>query len=101
MAMFAAFSFAVWATANTTAMVQPTSTLFSGLVAVPAGLLVLLWLGTIAQGMKPDTSVLAVVGLIVMLALGALNVIVAGVRGIERRPRPVSGRSVRPCSFSS
>ena len=83
MAMFAAFSFGVWATANTSAMVQPTSSLVSGLVAIPTGLLVLIWLGTIAQGMKPDTSVLAVVGLIVMLALGALNVIVAGVRGVN------------------
>ena len=52
-------------------------------MAIPTGLLVLIWLGTIAQGMKPDTSLLAVIGVIVMLALGALNVIVAGVRGVD------------------
>ncbi len=83
MAMFATFSFGVWATGNTGAMVQPTSNLVSGLVAIPVGLLVLVWVGTLLQGLKFDTSVVAVAGLFVMLALGALNVIVAGVRGIE------------------
>ena len=89
MAAFAAFSLAVWATSQTNAMVQPTTTLISGLVAVPAGLLVLVWLGTLAQGVKPDASLTFVLGVIVLLALGAVNVIVAGARGVGPDLAPV------------
>jgi heme/copper-type cytochrome/quinol oxidase subunit 1 len=83
MTLFAALSFGVWATSHLPAMIQPTSNIVSGLVAVPAGLLVLVWLGTLAKGVKPDASLLFVVGLIVLLGLGAVNVIVAAARGVS------------------
>ena len=83
MALFAAISLGVWATSNIAAVVQPTSTWLTGLIAIPAGLLVLVLLGSLAQGLKLDASLIVVVGLFVLLALGAVNVIVAGARGIE------------------
>lgn len=83
MAVFAALSLALWATSNITAVVQPTPTLISGLLAVPAGLLALIFLGTLAQGLKPNASLVSVLAILLLLALGAVNVIVAAARGIE------------------
>ncbi len=73
-----------WATqANITrAMTQPTPAIVSALIAAPAGLLVLVWLGTLAKGVKPDASLLVVVTPIVIGGLAAINAIVAGAKGV-------------------
>lgn len=89
MALFAALSLGVWATSNTAAMVQPTPNFLVGALAVPAGLLALVMLGTLAQGLKPNASLLFVVGVIILLALGAANVIAAAARGVETDLNPI------------
>ncbi len=84
MAAFGALSLLAWA-ANADALgavVQPTSRWFQGLVLIPAALLVLIWLGTLSKGVKPDPSLLFVVGVILVVVLAAANVIVAAAKGI-------------------
>jgi cytochrome c oxidase subunit I len=75
-----------WAThenAFLQAMTQPTPNLLTGIIAIPAGLLVLVWLGSLAGGVKPDPSLLFVVVAIVLGGLAAINVIVAAARGVD------------------
>jgi heme/copper-type cytochrome/quinol oxidase subunit 1 len=85
MAAFGALSLLAWA-ANADALdsvIQPTSHWFHGLVLIPAALLALIWLGTLSKGVKPDPSLLFVVGAIVVIVLAAANVIVAAAKGVS------------------
>jgi cytochrome c oxidase subunit 1 len=60
----------------TRAVVVPTYSIFTAAVAVPLGLIVLLWLGTVAKG-KPrfNISLVYVVGAILLWVSGAANAI--------------------------
>ncbi len=64
----------------TRAVIVPTYTIFTAAVAVPLGLTVLLWLGTMARG-RPrfHVSLVYLVGAILLWASGAVNAIAAAV----------------------
>jgi heme/copper-type cytochrome/quinol oxidase subunit 1 len=66
------------------AVIIPTATVLTALVAAPLGLLVLLWLGTTALG-RPrfHVSVLFVVGAILLWVCSAANVLAAGVKSLD------------------
>jgi cytochrome c oxidase subunit 1 len=82
---FGVLSLAAWTSGGelANAVVQPTSRWQTGLVAIPAALLVLVWLGTMAKGVRPDVSLLFVAGFVIVAGLCAVNVVVAGIRGIS------------------
>lgn len=67
-----------------TSVLVPTASIQTGLIAVPVALLVLLWLGSLAKGAKPDLRLLFVAGFLLLLALCAVNVLVAAVRGVDQ-----------------
>ena len=80
-----AFSLFAWlggATAGES-FIQPTSRWFTSLIVVPVALLILVWLGSLAGGFKPDVSLLGVIGVPLLFVLGAVNVLVAGARGLD------------------
>jgi heme/copper-type cytochrome/quinol oxidase subunit 1 len=83
---FAVLSFGVLA-ANATAeqaVVLPTPTLLSALVVLPAGLCLLLWIGTIRPGeLRLHVSLLYVLGFVGLCLLGGLNALVAAIRGVD------------------
>ena len=81
---FGVLSLAAWTGGSelADAVIQPTSRWQTGLIALPAALLVLVWLGTLAQGVKPDITLLFVAGFVVVAGLCAVNVIVAAIRGL-------------------
>lgn len=81
---FGVASLAAWTGGGelATAVIQPTSRWQTGLVAIPAALLVLLWLGTLAKGVKPDVTLLFVAGFVIVAGLCGVNVVVAAVRGL-------------------
>jgi cytochrome c oxidase subunit 1 len=84
--VFAVLSFGIFA-ANATAehaVVLPTPTVLSALVVVPAGLCLLLWLGTIRPPeLRLHVSLLYVAGFVVLCLLGGLNALVAAIRGVD------------------
>ena len=80
LALFGALSLASWAAGVHTgrAVVLPTYTVGTALVALPIALLVLMWLGTVQQGrVRLHISLLFVAGFVLLLATGAVNAIVA------------------------
>ena len=80
-----AFSLFAWmggATAGNS-FIQPTSRWTTSLIVIPVALLVLVWLGSLAGGLKPDVSLLGAVGVPLLLVLAAVNVLVAGARGLS------------------
>ena len=84
LSFFGVLTLGAWAGGDSllTAVVQPTPTWLTGLIVIPAGLLVLVWLGTLATKIKPTPGLLFVIALIVMLGLAGINVLVAAVRGV-------------------
>ena len=66
------------------AVVQPTSRWQTGLVAIPAGLLVLVLLGSLAKGAKPDATLVFAAGFVIVAGLCVVNVVVAAIAGIDR-----------------
>jgi cytochrome c oxidase subunit I len=84
LSFFGVLTLGAWAGGDSllTAVVQPTPTWLTGLIVIPAGLLILLWLGTLATKIKPTPGLLFVIALIVMLGLAGINVLVAAVRGV-------------------
>jgi cytochrome c oxidase subunit I len=62
---------------------QPTNRWFTSLVVIPVALLVLVWLGSLAGGFKPDVSLLGALGVPLLLVLAAVNVLVAAARGLD------------------
>ena len=84
--LFAVLSFGSWAagTKVSDAMVLPTYSVLTSLVVVPVGLLVLVWLGTVAKGrVRLHPSVLFVAGAVALLGFGALHAVIAGVVGVD------------------
>ena len=81
---FGVLSLAAWTGGGelANAVIQPTSRWQTGLVALPAALLVLVWLGTLAKGVKPDVTLLFVAGFVIVAGLCAVNVVVAAIRGL-------------------
>jgi cytochrome c oxidase subunit I len=79
------FSLFAWLGGNSAAnsFIQPTSRIHTSLIVIPIGLLALLWLGSLAGGLKPDVSLLGVLGVLALLVLGAVNVLIAAVRGLD------------------
>jgi cytochrome c oxidase subunit 1 len=74
------FSFAVLAGDKTIeqAVLQPTPTVLSALIAIPIGLLVLLWLGTVRPAaLHPHISLAYVFGFVALLVAGGVNAAVA------------------------
>jgi heme/copper-type cytochrome/quinol oxidase subunit 1 len=60
------------------AVVQPTPTVLTALIAIPIGLLVLLWLGTIRPAvLRLHISLAYVFGFVALLAAGAVNAAIA------------------------
>lgn len=87
---FAALAFGAWAQGirATRALVLPTATIPSTLVAVPVGLLVLAWLGTLAQGRKhgrprPGLALAFAVSALLLWAGAAANAAVAALVGVD------------------
>ncbi len=81
----AALSLFAWlggGTAGDTFM-QPTNRWFTSLIVVPVALLVLVWLGSLAGGFKPDVSLLGALGVPLLLVLAAVNVLIAAARGLD------------------
>ncbi len=77
--------FSITAGASVTrAVIVPTYTVATACVAIPLGLTVLMWLGTMGLG-RPrfHVSLLFVVGSILLWLVGVGNVIAAAIRGVE------------------
>jgi cytochrome c oxidase subunit I len=84
--LFAVLSFGILASNSRAerAVLLPTPTLVSAFVVAPAGLCLLLWLGTIRPGeLRMHVSLLYVVGFIALCLLGGLNAVVAAIRGVD------------------
>lgn len=81
---FGVLSLGAWAGGDylATAVIQPTSRPLTALAAIPVLLLVLLWVGTLATGAKPDAGLLFVVGFVALVGLAAANVLVAAAKGV-------------------
>jgi cytochrome c oxidase subunit 1 len=82
---FAVLSFGILAASSSSAraVVLPTPTVVSALVVLPAGLCLLLWLGTMRPAeLHLDVSLLYAVGFVVLCLLGALNALIAAIRGV-------------------
>ncbi len=85
-AVFGILSFTSWAagTRVADAIVLPTYTPLTALVALPLGLLALLWLATVARGRpRLHPGLLFVGGFLALVGFGALNAAVAGLVGVE------------------
>jgi cytochrome c oxidase subunit I len=83
-ALAGALTLLAWLGGSTAAdsFIQPTSRWFTSLIVIPLGLLALVWLGSLAGGLKPDVS-LVILGVPLLLVLGAVNVLIAGARGFD------------------
>ena len=87
-ALFAAATFALlaWVQDRQTlgAIILPTATVPTALFAVAAGVLVLLWLGTLREGsVRPTLALSFVAAAILVGAAAALNALIAALVGVE------------------
>ncbi|HUQ40424.1 MAG TPA: cbb3-type cytochrome c oxidase subunit I [Acidimicrobiales bacterium] len=83
---FAALSLLAWASGPSAvrAIAPPTSTVATALAALPLGVLVLAWLGTLAKGRpRIHSSLLFVAGAVVLLGFAALNAAIAAVVSVH------------------
>jgi len=83
---FGLWSFTAWAAGNEVqrAIVLPTYSVATALIVIPVGGLVLMWLGTLATGKpRPHIALIWVAGYVILLALGAVMTIVAGIVGVH------------------
>lgn len=83
---FAFLSLGSWASGSGVgdAIVSPTYSPLTSLVVVPVGVLVLLWLGTMAAGRRHlHTALLFVAGFVLLVAFGALNAVIAAAAKVE------------------
>lgn len=80
----AALSLGVWTggDAIASAVVVPTSRIVTGLVLIPLGLLLLVVIGSVRGGLRPNVSLLFALGVILALATGAVLVAVAGAKDV-------------------
>lgn len=84
--LFAVLSLGAWAagTEVADALVLPTYSPLTTLVAAPVGLLVLVWLGTVAKGrVRGHVSLLFVGGAVALAGVGALHAAVAAAAGVD------------------
>lgn len=84
--LFGVLSFGAWAagTKVSDAIVLPTYSPLTALVAVPLGLLVLVWLGTLVKGkVRLHPSLLFVIGAVLLFATGGLHVLIAAAAGVD------------------
>ena len=81
----AALSLFAWLGGATSgdSFIQPTNRWFTSLIVIPVGMLVLVWLGSLAGGLRPDASLLGAVGVPLLLVLAAVNVLVAAARSLD------------------
>ena len=85
-ALFGLLSFGSWAAGTDVvdAIVLPTYTPLTALVAVPVAILVLVWLGTAAKGRpRMHPSLMFVVGSVALLGVGALHAVAAAAAGVD------------------
>jgi cytochrome c oxidase subunit 1 len=83
--LFGALCLAPWAAGERAgrAVVVPTYSVLTALVAAPLGLIVLMWLGTLATGRpRPHVSLAFVAGAVLLWVLGAANALAAAAKGI-------------------
>ncbi|MEO6121113.1 MAG: cbb3-type cytochrome c oxidase subunit I [Acidimicrobiales bacterium] len=84
--LFALLSLGAWAAGRgvADALVLPTYSVLTALVAAPVGLIVLVCLGTLAKG-RPrfHVSLLFVAGFVLLTGFGALHALVAAVVGVD------------------
>ena len=83
---FAALSLGAWAAGASaaTAVVLPTYSVLTALVAAPAGVLVLVWLGTLRLGRpKPHVTLLYVAAYLLLVLFGVANTIVAAAAKVD------------------
>jgi cytochrome c oxidase subunit I len=80
-----AFSLFAWLGGGTAVdtFMQPTNRWFTSLIVLPIALLILVWLGSLAGGFKPDVSLLGALGVPLLLVLAAVNVLIAAARGLD------------------
>ena len=86
LALFAGLSLTAWAagTKVADAVVLPTYSAATALVAVPVGLLALLWLGSLAKGSpRFHVSLAFVAGFLGLAGFGAVNAVVAAVAEVD------------------
>ncbi|MDP9386812.1 MAG: cbb3-type cytochrome c oxidase subunit I [Actinomycetota bacterium] len=86
--LFGVLTFGAWAAGSEVAdaLVLPTYTPLTALVAAPVALLVLMWLATAVAGRpRPHPSVLFVAGFVALAGVGALHAVIAAVVGVEGR----------------
>lgn len=81
----AALSLFAWLGGTTSgdSFIQPTNRWFTSLIVIPVGMLVLVWLGSLAGGLRPDTSLLGALGVPLLLVLAAVNVLIAAARSLD------------------
>ncbi|HUP69619.1 MAG TPA: cbb3-type cytochrome c oxidase subunit I [Acidimicrobiales bacterium] len=83
---FAFLTLGVWASGSGVgdAIVLPTYSPLTALVVAPVGVLVLIWLGTMAAGRRHlHTALLFVAGFVLLAAFGALNAAIAAAAKVE------------------
>lgn len=86
LALFAGLSLTAWAAGSDVAdaVVLPTYTSLTALVAVPVGLLALLWLGSLAKGSpRFHVSLAFLAGFLGLAAFGAVNAAVASFAEVD------------------
>ena len=78
-------SFGAWAngTGAADSVVLPTYSVLTALVAAPVGLLILIWLGTLAGLKRFHVSLLFVVGAVLLFAFALINTGVAAIKDVE------------------
>jgi cytochrome c oxidase subunit 1 len=84
--LFAALSLAAWGAGSKVAdaVVLPTYSPITAVVALPVALLALLWLGSLAKGSpRFHVSLAFVAGFLGLAAFGAVNAVVAAFAGVE------------------
>lgn len=85
-ALFTILAFGSWAAGTDVAdaIVLPTYTPLTALVAAPLAVLVLVWLGTVAKGRpRMHTSMQFVLGFVALSAVGALHALVAAAAEVD------------------
>lgn len=84
--LFALLSFGAWAagTEVADALVLPTYSGLTGLIAVPVALLVLVWLATVAKSRpREHVSVLFVAGFVGLVGVAAVHALIAAAAGVD------------------
>lgn len=104
--LFAFLSFGAWAAGSEArhAVVLPTYSMLTALIGVPVGLLVLVWLGSVAKG-RPHfhISLVFVGGFVALLAIAAANAVIAAAVGLrpDRQPGSWAAANIHLVAFAA